>query len=390
MALSRDHEIHVLTSEANRKGIEAQLDGTTTGRLSFTYFGKCAPYHENRLIARGQSWLRYLDWMGKVLPQAKKLSAECKFDLVHHVTFSTCRVASPLWKLGLPFVFGPVGGGERTPAVTRSSMSRSQHAYELMRDALNALMPFNPRTRQTIGNSAILLASNQPTTHALRKLGANPESIMHLPVVFFTDSQIQELSSRSKQWSKSAEPLRIFSSGTVEGRKGLSIALHAIALARDRGVRCEFVMPSRGPEFTHLQKLTARLGLGDSVRFPDGLPRAQFWETLMSSDVCLMPSLRDNCPATLLEAMLCRCVPFVVDCNGPGEMVPPGAGFKIQPEAPERMAELFATELVRVARDRTQLPLLAERAAAHVKKNFNEQRYLQTISAAYARAVAFN
>lgn len=386
-ALAREHEVHVLTSSANRTAIESALAGSNHPNLSFTYFGVDAPYHENRLLARAQSWLRYLSWMREVLPQARRVAASRRFDLVHHVTFSTFRVASPLWQLGLPFVFGPTGGGERTPSVTRPSMSAGQRAHESLRDALNALALWNPGVRRTISRACVVLASNRSTAALLGKLGADPSRIIHLPVVFFADRQMRELSSREKKWSAPGTPLRLFSSGTVEGRKGLSIALHAIALARDQGVPCRFTMPSRGPEFAHLRRLATRLGLQDSVHFPDGLSRADFWETLMSSDICLMPSLRDNCPATLLEAMLCRCVPLVVDCNGPGEMVPAETGFKIAPAEPSVMASRFAAELVRLASDRSLLPVLAGKAADHVRANFNEDHYLRTMNEAYRRAV---
>jgi glycosyltransferase involved in cell wall biosynthesis len=378
----------VLTSEANRRDIAAHFGGTFPENPSFTFFGLDAPYHENRFLARGQSWLRYLAWMREVLPRARRLTARHPFDVVHHVTFSTVRVASPLWQLGIPFVFGPSGGGEKTPGVTLPAMSLGQRTYELLRNAANALLPLNPRIRQTVRHSSILLASNEPTAALFRRLGAEPSAIVHLPVVFFGEGQMQELSARPKRWSDEGQPLRLFSSGMVEGRKGVAITLHAMAKARTRGVATEFVMPSRGPEFAHLRKLTARLGLDDVVRFPESLPREEFWNTLMCSDIYMMPSLRDNCPATLLEAMLCRCVPFVVACNGPGEMVPEDVGVKIPPDRPDKLAEVFASRLIDLHQDRNTLQQLALKAADHVRNTFTEQRYLETVERAYNMALS--
>jgi glycosyltransferase involved in cell wall biosynthesis len=388
VALAKQHEVHVLTSSENRESIESILSATKIPNLSFTYFGHNAPYHENRLIARGQSWLRYLAWMQEALPQARHLMTKASFDLVHHVTYSTCRVASPLWQVGLPLVFGPAGGGEQTPPVTLPSMSLGQRAYELLRVLANALLRFKRSVRQTITNSSALVASNRPTAALLEKLGAHPSKIIHLPVVFFTEERMQSLAERTKDWSLPGTPLRIFSSGMVEGRKGLSIALHAIALAREQGVASELVVPSRGPEFAHLKKLTRKLGLAEVVHFPESLPRDEFWTTLMRADICMMPSLRDNCPATLLEAMLCCCVPFVVDCNGPGEMVPEDVGVKIPPDRPEKMAEAFASRLVDLHQDRNALHQLALKAADHVRGTFTEQRFLETIDRAYHLALA--
>ena len=109
----------------------------------------------------------------------------------------------------------------------------------------------------------------------------------------------------------------------------------------------------------------------------------------MNSDIYMMPSLRDNCPATLLEAMLCRCVPFVVNCNGPGEMVPRNVGIKVEPAEPDSMAEFFAVELVRLARNRDALRQLAEAAAAHVRATFTESRYVDTVTTAYNHAAGY-
>lgn len=386
MALAEEHEVHVLTSAANRKDIEYVLSANCSPNLSFSFFGLDAPYHENRLFARGQSWLRYMNWMRQVLPEAQMLLAARSFDLVHHVTFSTCRVASPLWKLGMPFVFGPSGGGEITPPVTMGSMSRGQRVYEMLRKASNTLLLLNRRVRDTVTHAAVLLASNRATATLFEKLGAQSSSIVHLPVVFFTDEQLREFSIRPKTWGKQHEPLRLFSSGMLEGRKGISIALHAMAIARRQGVSLEFVIPSRGPEFAHLKRLASSLSLSDVVHFPDSLPRGEFWKMLMSSDIYIGPSLRDNCPATLLEAMLCRCVPFVVDCNGPGEMVPESTGIKIKPSDPEEMAAKFAEALVELSKSRDKLRDLGNAAAEHVMINYTQQHYLATVNRAYAQA----
>ena len=38
-----------------------------------------------------------------------------EFDIVHHVTWGSLHIGSQLWRLGKPFVFGPVGGGQVAP-----------------------------------------------------------------------------------------------------------------------------------------------------------------------------------------------------------------------------------------------------------------------------------
>jgi glycosyltransferase involved in cell wall biosynthesis len=387
LAIAKTHEVHVLTSEENREGIERHVATTGVRNPTFTYIGKAAPYNENRLIARGQSWLRYLSWMSEVYPRARMLVLKQHFDVVHHVTYSTCRVASPLWKLGIPFVFGPVGGGERLPWVAASSMSSGQQLQEFLRFLDNASMPFSLKLRHSIGKSSVVIASNKATARKLRSLGANEQRLRLLPAVFFTREQIDGVRSRKKHYKDQGDSLSLFSSGMLEGRKGLGIALHAVRMARSLGLRVNFTVPSRGPEFAYLRELSHKLGISDIVHFPESLPREEYWAKLLASDVYMAPSLRDNCPATLLEAMLSRCVPVVANCNGPGEIVSQETGEVIEPARLEQMASDIAERLIRLARDKTGLRKKAEAASEYVARTFTEERYLRTIEEAYRTAV---
>jgi glycosyltransferase involved in cell wall biosynthesis len=390
LALARSHEVHVLTSAENRESIESHLEKYGICNPSFTYFGHRGAYHKSRLIARGQSWLRYLRWMRGSLGEAQRLLATRPFDLVHHVTFSTYRVASPLWKLGLPFVFGPVGGAEKLPWIAAGSMSQGQQLHEFVRLLANASTHFSAKLRATIRNSAAIIASNQITADALVSIGAARSRIWKLPVVFFSDEEIKNLRVTKIPTGPKRNHLKLFSSGMLEGRKGLSIAFEAVRLAVDSGIKIEFTIPSRGPEFAFLRQLAQKLSLTDVIRFPESLPREKYWAQLRDSDVYMAPSLRDNCPATLLEAMLCRCVPIVANCNGPGEVVSENVGEVIEPDQPGQMAREIAVRLIRLAENASEIMAKSEAASNYVASSFTETRYLQYIEEAYTSALAFH
>src|ERR1700692_1669036 len=116
IALSSRHEIWVLTNKSGEADVaKARAQGKVPANVKFKFVGHNKPCHPNRLIARCENWLRYLQWNREVLPIARDLASKIDFDLVHHVTYSTWRVGSPLRFLHLPFVWGPVGGGEQFP-----------------------------------------------------------------------------------------------------------------------------------------------------------------------------------------------------------------------------------------------------------------------------------
>ena len=55
----------------------------------------------------------YLLWQWGAYRAARQLHRQEQFDLVQHLTLGVFRHPSFMGGLGIPFIFGPVGGGER-------------------------------------------------------------------------------------------------------------------------------------------------------------------------------------------------------------------------------------------------------------------------------------
>jgi hypothetical protein len=115
-AIALDHDIHVITSGAGQVDIEKEMAGhPLREKMTFTYIGEPIRWHENRLIARLQSWISYRKWVDEAKRVAEQLCSKHQFDVLHHVTYATWRMGTPLAGLGRPLIFGPVGGGEKFP-----------------------------------------------------------------------------------------------------------------------------------------------------------------------------------------------------------------------------------------------------------------------------------
>jgi hypothetical protein len=113
-ALAPDHDLWVLTSWRNQPDLQrAAGEGLVPANVRFVFAGEFRPWHPNRLRTRLQGWREYLHFSRAILPLARHLHASEKFDLFHHITYATWRAASPLWRPGIPFVFGPIGGNEQ-------------------------------------------------------------------------------------------------------------------------------------------------------------------------------------------------------------------------------------------------------------------------------------
>lgn len=104
----RGIDVHVLTAAKNAEYIRQHLLVNPIPGLSFHYLD----YPTNRFRSEE---MRYLLWQFAAVRSARDLNDSENFDLVHHVTFGSVHVPSQLWRIGVPVVFGPVGGGQTAP-----------------------------------------------------------------------------------------------------------------------------------------------------------------------------------------------------------------------------------------------------------------------------------
>ena len=78
---------------------------------------------------------------------ARKLHQQVRFDVVHHVTFVKYTMPSFMALLPVPFVWGPVGGGETTPSGFWWSFSLRGKVFEIFRVLARRLGEFDPFVR---------------------------------------------------------------------------------------------------------------------------------------------------------------------------------------------------------------------------------------------------
>ena len=125
----------------------------------------------------------------------------------------------------------------------------------------------------------------------------------------------------------------------MEGRKGVALALEALARVKTKGVNFQYRVGNIGPEVGHLRRLALRLGLASEILFAPPLSGEAYQKELGATHIYLLPSFRESSGLTMMEAMLAGCVPVVADCGGPGFVVTDECGFKVPVSGHRRMAK---------------------------------------------------
>jgi glycosyltransferase involved in cell wall biosynthesis len=382
-ALARDHELWVLVSRRSQPDLQrAVAEGLVPASVHFVYAGEFQPWPSNRMRARLQSWREYQLFSRASLPVARQLHATVKFDVVHHVTYATWRVASPLGRLGIPFVFGPIGGNEQFPARFFPMLSASAAAFELARMASNVVSRFSPAVRRSLQAAAHVFVANPETERLVTAVRGSPDGVSRLSAAFYSDAQAKGF-SRFAPGKNLDGPLRLFAAGNMEGRKGVALALAALARAKAAGVKFHYRVGAGGPEIAHLKKQTVQLGLSAEVEFAESLSGEAYQRELGRTHVFLLPSLRESAGLTMMEAMLAGGVPVVADGGGPGFIVTEECGCKIPVVNRKQMVAQLADTLIAIDRDRKIILEKGRAASRRIATGFSEENYRATVNAVY-------
>jgi glycosyltransferase involved in cell wall biosynthesis len=257
-------------------------------------------------------------------------------------------------------------------------LSPGARLFEALRRLQSTLARITPSIRQCARKSTRVLASNPDTAALLQRLGTPPANLTQLSAAFFTQDQTNHFTPAQRP----SGPLRLFAGGQIEGRKGISLALDALSLLHRQGIPFHYTIAGHGPEIPRLREKTNQLGLAASISFPGALRGDEYLNALQQSHAYLLPSLRDSAGLTLMEAMLCGCVPIVADCGGPGAIVTPACGFKIPVTTPEKMTHQIANALRQLA-NQSANPPASQAARERILSSFSETNYRTRIQSLY-------
>jgi len=384
--IAEKHDVWVLTDIHNREGWEqGEREGRIPDRVKVRFLRDRSACSENRFLAHIQSWLNLRDFNRKVLAAALEWHQEVGFELCHQVTIAAWRMPSPLCRLPIPFVWGPIGGAGYIPPAFRGMLSFSAREFERVRDWQTAITLRSQDFRECVEKSAVIFAANEETEKLLEPhRGGRP--LFKLPIASVSNDKFQAF-RRPDCDDCPVGPLQLFAGGNLEGRKGISLALKALARVSSRGIEFQYTVAGGGPEVPALRVLTRELGLEHCVTFHPGYRGNDYVRKLQQTDVYFLPSFRESTPVTLLEAYIAGCYPVVADTSAQGEIVRLAGGRAVPVSSTEGLVDGLAEAIEWCAAHREELLPLARSAADKVAEHFGAERYDRIVDEAYGIAV---
>lgn len=309
--LGKQHEVTVVTDVTRRMLVEA--DGVQLPpNVRVVYFRPA--WLRAMPLNSATAPLLYTLWQFGLLGFARRLQREQGFDLAIHCTYGVFRHPSFLGYLGIPFVFGPVGGGEDAPLALKRSIRGREKIKELLRSQLNKAALFDPFLWAAYAKATLILTKTEDTRQAL------PWPFRRQAIVY-PEIGIDAPAGIQLQRRQPGEPLRVLFAGRLLGWKGAHLAIRAVARAAAQGVPIEFTLLGKGPFEPVLRKVATEAGLQDCIRWVSQMPQQELFALYRRMHCFLFPSLHDSSGNVVLEAQANGLPVVCLDLGGPATLV---------------------------------------------------------------------
>ncbi|MEK6477296.1 glycosyltransferase [Catalinimonas sp. 4WD22] len=357
------NQVWCFTAESNKQVILNKLKKYPVENLHFVFI--CLPSWLEKIKIKLShffplAYIYYLIWQHYAFKVAKTKHDSIDFDIVHHVTFGSIQLGSYMWKLPIPFIFGPVGGGEKVPdSLIKYSSSG------VLRDGLRKLTSFIImkvfKSTYATSQASLVLATSCDTADVAKSLEAKNVKLF-LDCGVSSDFMPKVIPKREAKHS-----INVLWVGRLLPQKGLKLVLEVFKrLGKAHNIKLTIV--GEGPMGRKYKSFVKKNNLQDVVNFAGTLQYEELKDYYLSHDILMFCPLRNAFGIQILEAMACGLPVITLDQHGAGTLIPEGVCIKVNPED-ENLIDRLKEALVKLAGNREYRKRLSESGLKYANKN---------------------
>lgn len=344
--LAKLHDVTVITGDVKESGLEdeypsyvkenGKVEGLTVIYLKPT---KLIAFID-RLHELPGLWafyyVAYRLWQRLAFEKAKELHAEKPFDIVHHLTMIGYREPGYMWRLGIPFFWGPVGGSVNEPLRYWKMYSNAARIKVMIRFIINGFQKrFMIRTRKAARAAKKIWAVSPADVHTISEIwGCKCEQMVESAATPTEGARVRTWDGKSV--------FRIVWSGTHTYGKALPILIHALERLKDLRAEIKVDVLGRGEETNQWKKLAIEYGVAKQLNWIGYVPRSEALKIMNEAHCLVFTSVKEGTPHVVLEALSLGLPVICHDACGMGIVVDERCGIKIKMNSPDESIRGFS------------------------------------------------
>jgi glycosyltransferase involved in cell wall biosynthesis len=316
--LENGFQVYCITSSLYKQEIEEYVSTHNVERLFIFYTDTRISLKLFSIPIFGD-YIHYYSWIikaGKIIKGLK-----IPFFHAHHVTYSSIKFGTPLYKVKSRIILGPLGGSELPHRSLRKYLG-IHYYFEYLKNLLSyVLADLNPSVSLSIKRADIILTSNKIAENIILHYSDKETTRMF-------DAGLSDYFIMPFRRPDLNETIQIIWVGTMFPRKGLNLAIETISKLPEN-FNYHFTIAGSGKLWKEAVKQVESLNIKNRVTFLGHVTHKEVIEYMHKSNVLLFPSLIDSCPTQIFEAFATGLPVVTLNHQGMKDQVIEGTGVKV-------------------------------------------------------------
>jgi glycosyltransferase involved in cell wall biosynthesis len=247
--------------------------------------------------------------------------------------------------LGIPFIFGPVGGGEAMPDSLLEGIPFSGRVAEVIRNIGNALVRVDPLMRLTFSRAHIIACATEETRAKIPQRFRDKCVVQR--AIGINEAEIENSAERRVAGGQ------FLYVGRLLYWKGLHLVFRALKHVRLSIPDVKFRIIGQGKDGALLRRIAQEEKVQDLIQWIPAKPHDEIWKEYRESLAFVFPSLHDSGGMVVIEALAAGLPVISLDLGGPGSIVTARCGVVVEThDASEAsVVSKLADSMISLARD---------------------------------------
>ena len=320
--ISKKHKITVLTSSKNKKDINSFFKKNSKNpKLKFIFI------KHNRFSLLEKFWppslyWTYAIWQKKAFKIAEKLNKKKKFDLCHQLNMIGFREPGYLWRLNIPFIWGPIGGLNFYSSKLIFNLGIYNFFYSLTYNFIRYLdikFLIRPKLAFMKANQFIFAANSDTQKDIMKYFGFKSKLLLSV------GSEGHEI----VRFKKKTDVFNIFWGGIHEPRKALNLGLEALSLLPNY-LKWKLHITGQGKLTNKWKQYAIKKGIMKNCIFYGFLKKKhQIYKIMKNCDIHLFTSIKEDTPTIIMEATSFGIPTICFNLFGAKDLVTNKSGIRI-------------------------------------------------------------
>lgn len=364
-------KVYLVTKKSNEVKIEKwkEQNADCLKNVEFVYVD--IPLIIRRLPGHIGQIIRYEYFQRNLVEKAKEVVKKDKIEFCQHVTWASFIRKNYLYKLGIPVVLGPVGGGEMIPDQINYKLSAKEKLTEGLR-FLAIRKVTTSRIHEKMFDSALMILT---TTNESKRM--IPQKY-HNKIIVEQAIGIEQANYEKRRGSIN-EKFVVLMSGRMLYWKGFEIGIKAFLKFAEINPDAELHIFGDGEKRSELERLVPPSN--KSICFHGNVSHDEMLSYYKNGTVFLNCSLHDSGSFVVLESMANGLPVITINTGGPSVLTDDGCAVRIEPSNVDNMMNKMVEALQTLSADKNKCIEMGQNAQNRAFSLFDYDRKYEALVA---------